>query len=111
MFGHIRRHQKGLMGIFGTVVIISMVQFLDHTTGRRGRGRSIFSRGSSEYGSINGRSISAEEYAQMKREARLRFFVNSGGHWPEEDDRSEEHTSELQSHSFISYAVFCLKKT
>src|ERR1051326_9302392 len=26
-------------------------------------------------------------------------------------DRSEEHTSELQSHSFISYAVFCLKKT
>src|ERR1051326_1553781 len=23
--------------------------------------------------------------------------------------RSEEHTSELQSHSFISYAVFCLK--
>ena len=25
------------------------------------------------------------------------------------DERSEEH-SELQSHSFISYAVFCLKK-
>src|ERR1051326_8959492 len=24
--------------------------------------------------------------------------------------RSEEQTSELQSHSFISYAVFCLKK-
>src|ERR1051326_9391084 len=24
--------------------------------------------------------------------------------------RSEENTSELQSHSFISYAVFCLKK-
>ena len=24
--------------------------------------------------------------------------------------RSEEHTSELQSHSFFSYAVFCLKK-
>ena len=27
-----------------------------------------------------------------------------------EIERSEEHTSELQSHSFISYAVFCLKK-
>ena len=27
-----------------------------------------------------------------------------------EDIRSEEHTSELQSHSFSSYAVFCLKK-
>src|SRR3546814_1629404 len=26
------------------------------------------------------------------------------------DDRSEEHTSELQSLMLISYAVFCLKK-
>src|ERR1051326_9239497 len=29
---------------------------------------------------------------------------------PPSATRSEEHTSELQSHSFISYAVFCLKK-
>src|ERR1051326_2744561 len=29
---------------------------------------------------------------------------------PDDRTRSEEHTSELQSHSFISYAVFCLKK-
>src|ERR1051326_9441270 len=29
---------------------------------------------------------------------------------PRTSSRSEEHTSELQSHSFISYAVFCLKK-
>src|SRR3546814_5556039 len=28
-----------------------------------------------------------------------------------EDDRSEEHTSELQSLMRLSYAVFCLKKT
>src|SRR3546814_10362636 len=28
-----------------------------------------------------------------------------------EDDRSEEHTSELQSLMRISYAVFCLTKT
>ena len=27
-----------------------------------------------------------------------------------QDARSEEHTSELQSQSHISYAVFCLKK-
>src|SRR3546814_14082052 len=30
--------------------------------------------------------------------------------WVEADDRSEEHTSELQSLMRISYAVFCLKK-
>ena len=29
---------------------------------------------------------------------------------PRIGDRSEEHTSELQSHACISYAVFCLKK-
>src|SRR5881296_4503588 len=29
---------------------------------------------------------------------------------PDGTERSEEHTSELQSHSNISYAVFCLKK-
>src|SRR3546814_7373347 len=31
-------------------------------------------------------------------------------HEDPEDDRSEEHTSELQSLMRISYAVFCLKK-
>ena len=39
--------------------------------------------------------------------------ATAGGSVLEEGEfcwRSEEHTSELQSHSFISYAVFCLKK-
>ena len=36
----------------------------------------------------------------------LRLFLRE----PKEEVRSEEHTSELQSHSEISYAVFCLKK-
>src|SRR3546814_9295783 len=30
--------------------------------------------------------------------------------WPDLPERSEEHTSELQSLMRISYAVFCLKK-
>src|SRR3546814_1421428 len=30
--------------------------------------------------------------------------------WPKVPNRSEEHTSELQSLMRISYAVFCLKK-
>ena len=43
----------------------------------------------------------AEEIAYLLTQKN--FGVITGG-------RSEEHTSELQSHSFISYAVFCLKK-
>src|SRR3546814_1729096 len=36
--------------------------------------------------------------------ARIHFEIDVG------EDRSEEHTSELQSLMRISYAVFCLKK-
>src|SRR3546814_10408391 len=41
------------------------------------------------------------------------FFVINGRYkimWGDEGQRSEEHTSELQSLMRISYAVFCLKK-
>src|SRR6056300_1812492 len=40
-------------------------------------------------------------------------YENSECDWRSDvcsSDRSEEHTSELQSHSEISYAVFCLKQ-
>src|SRR3546814_7868783 len=49
------------------------------------------------------RRVAAFELAARSEEAR----VNSVGNRPE---RSEEHTSELQSLMRISYAVFCLKQ-
>src|SRR3546814_7981524 len=47
-----------------------------------------------------------------------RMLLAEANQWPEDtatyfgegDERSEEHTSELQSLMRISYAVFCLKK-
>src|SRR3546814_5480902 len=36
--------------------------------------------------------------------------INAGAGGTESQDRSEEHTSELQSLMRLSYAVFCLKK-
>src|SRR3546814_3162701 len=45
------------------------------------------------------------------RETALPEVKTEGGQMPAFDvDRSEEHTSELQSLMRISYAVFCLKK-
>ncbi len=44
------------------------------------------------------------------REVRLRWAYMVTCVDVKKNERSEEHTSELQSHSFISYAVFCLKK-
>src|ERR1043165_10086258 len=48
----------------------------------------------------------------FRSEAGVKVDFNHGDatHMPF-DDRSEEHTSELQSRGLISYAVFCLKKT
>src|SRR3546814_3745613 len=39
-----------------------------------------------------------------------RLGILARGDRPEQVERSEEHTSELQSLMRISYAVFCLKK-
>src|SRR3546814_7107881 len=53
------------------------------------------------------------EAAQATAHERYRI-VRRGSRWSVriaiEDERSEEHTSELQSLMRISYAVFCLKK-
>src|SRR3546814_6866789 len=57
------------------------------------------------------RHIGAEQH-----EVAIRPIQAKDSHLPEEmrrnggHDRSEEHTSELQSLMRISYAVFCLKK-
>src|SRR3546814_8141162 len=39
-----------------------------------------------------------------------KLWINKKAARPEKNQRSEEHTSELQSLMRISYAVFCLKK-
>src|SRR2546428_1794531 len=89
MLAHIRRHQKWLFIVSAAVTIISFVDFVGPTAGRRGGGRGIFSRGGADCGSINGRTLNEEEFSRMKREARLHFFV-SYGRWPEEDETSRQ---------------------
>src|SRR5881296_4257072 len=49
-------------------------------------------------------------YTTLFRSARPRPPAWPGRTGAGPSPRSEEHTSELQSHSNISYAVFCLKK-
>ena len=89
MFGHIRRHQKWLWAVIATLTIVSFVVFLDPTTGRRGGGRSIFGRSPADYGTINGREITAEEFERAKTEARLEFRIQTG-RWPEDDEASRQ---------------------
>src|SRR3546814_2105207 len=53
---------------------------------------------------------SAWSYASLPDAAWRRSSVNIRRKRSPDEDRSEEHTSELQSLMRISYAVFCLKK-
>src|SRR3546814_4656135 len=50
------------------------------------------------------------ELAPGEAEAFREHYATQFGHSLDGLDRSEEHTSELQSLMRISYAVFCLKK-
>src|ERR1051326_9213342 len=56
--------------------------------------------GARRNGLAHGRVSPGTEAGAERFRARGRRRLHEG--------RSEEHTSELQSHSFISYAVFCL---
>src|SRR3546814_8409186 len=94
-----------------------------HSAGRRGRGRSVAD--SRDETSWVGTGQTAMELNQVSYFVNLTETLNftaaarlSGISQPSltrairrlEEERSEEHTSELQSLMRISYAVFCLKK-
>src|SRR3546814_6992817 len=58
----------------------------------------------------NQRARAASMRRRMRDEARAAGLDADAFDVPEPPERSEEHTSELQSLMRISYAVFCLKK-
>src|SRR3546814_3160081 len=90
--------------------------YLHHTMGQR---RQI-AASELPIGSIKEFRI-VQTLASYAQEANTRLACKHGGgeskklpgykFAPTPDERSEEHTSELQSLMRISYAVFCLKKT
>src|SRR3546814_3760157 len=55
-------------------------------------------------------SLSEEELAEFERQCRWQRHRKGDQIVERAGERSEEHTSELQSLMRISYAVFCLKK-
>src|SRR3546814_9864415 len=55
-------------------------------------------------------AVSTDEFENAAAESSGVRILRSAAHRAGESNRSEEHTSELQSLMRISYAVFCLKK-
>src|SRR3546814_5411210 len=91
------------------LVVVDAVDDGQVGIGGRRRNQHLLRAGSQ----MRGRLVAVSENAgAFQRDVDLQFLprqlgrIALGGHL----DRSEEHTSELQSLMRISYAVFCLKK-
>src|SRR5690242_4825097 len=85
MFGTIRRHQKWLWIVISTVTIISFVAFFSPNRRRQ----AGWTGPRDQVGSINGRAITRDQYAQAYREAELRYLF-SYGDWPGNDAASRQ---------------------
>src|SRR3546814_3671311 len=86
---------------------LALVERLDQPVGvreaiRKPRLRCLVLRPRRQFGVI----AAVDEHTRQRR----RVDFDRPARRPARDERSEEHTSELQSLMRISYAVFCLKK-
>jgi hypothetical protein len=81
MFGTIRRHQTWLWLVIATITIISMVAYL----GPGGRANRGSGRTEGNYGTLNGRPITADQLSDAAKEVRLAYFVRTGQRFPDSE--------------------------
>src|ERR1041384_842995 len=84
MFGTIRKHQTWLWAVIITLTIISFVIYF----GPNSRLNASRSR-SGNFGSINGRQITQQDYNNAYREVDLHTFIRTG-RWLKEDKARTE---------------------
>ena len=95
MFASIRRHQNWIWYVVVVVIIISFVGFFS-PSGRFGSGPSASGR---DFGTMNGRPISLEEYARAQKEAKLYYFFQTGGQWPGESSKTSGYDLQAATYS------------
>ncbi len=97
MFGTIRKHQTWLWAVIVTVTIISFVSFFNPSS-RSGGARS----GAVDFGTIDGRPITEEDYGNAQREANLHFFMSYGS-WPDADAKRVGFDAERETYSRLFF--------
>ncbi|MDB6123652.1 MAG: hypothetical protein JWQ71_2645 [Pedosphaera sp.] len=91
MFGTIRRHQTWLWVIIIALTVISFVIFGPTNT----RVGDALSRSQGQFGTINGKQITQDQYINASREAALRYLVMNG-QWPDSDPNSRRTFNEAK---------------
>lgn len=80
MIGTIRKHQQWLWAIIITLTIISFLFFFSPSQKMGGGGRSDY-----DFGSINGETITRDQYLDARKEATLLYYLRFHD-WPGRDD-------------------------
>src|SRR6266568_8669482 len=93
MIGTIRKHSTWLWMIIITAIILSFVVW-----GTRSGSGNDSNRDSANFGSISGKAISRESFVNAQREVYLRYFLNSGGQWPDTDARKSGFDVERETY-------------
>lgn len=99
MIGTIRKHSKVLWGIIITVVIITFVFWGAQPGGNNG------GRGEFNFGSIAGKPIKREAFADAYREVSLFYFFNAGD-WPK--DSAKQMGFDIDQRTY--FRLFMLQK-
>ena len=81
MIGTIRRHQQWLWGVIILAIIISFVVYFSPNSASL-----MDDRGGYNFGTINNRPITRDEYRAAYTENELLYFLRSGGKWPSREE-------------------------
>ncbi|HEX4644041.1 MAG TPA: SurA N-terminal domain-containing protein, partial [Verrucomicrobiae bacterium] len=95
MLGTIRRHQKWLWFIIAGLTIISFVIFGPSSANRLNLGR-----GSGTFGTLNGKTITSDEFDAAQREVFIGYFLNSG-QWPDKDTSAKQMGFNAQRETYL----------
>ena len=97
MIGTLRKHQTWLWAVIITATIISFVVYFSPVQ------KMNNTRGSANYGSINGEPITPEDFAHARNESELRYLFRAGN-WPNEESKQRGFDQEREIYQWLLLA-------
>src|SRR5262245_19192456 len=97
MFGTIRKHQTWLWAVIITLTVISFVIYFSPYSKMNNA-----SRRAGNYGSINGETVTRQQFDNAYREVDLHFFIVANpGHWLNEDRKRSDADMEREVYHWL----------